>query len=71
MEMSARFGKNIGRGGRLLRALAGLALAIAAVLSWDESRGLALALGGAAVFVIFEAARGWCVVRACGIKTRF
>jgi hypothetical protein len=30
--------------------------------------GLALVLSG--IFVLFEALRGWCALRACGIKTR-
>jgi hypothetical protein len=29
--------------------------------------GAALALAG--IFMIFEAARGWCLARACGLKT--
>jgi hypothetical protein len=55
----------------MLRAAAGLALAIAAMLVWGDSRLIAAGLGGAAGFMIFEAARGWCVLRACGIRTRF
>jgi hypothetical protein len=31
--------------------------------------GIVLFLGGA--FCIFEALRGWCALRACGIKTKF
>jgi hypothetical protein len=30
--------------------------------------GAGLLAGG--VFVLFEALRGWCLLRACGIKTR-
>ena len=30
--------------------------------------GLVLVLAG--LFAIFEAIRGWCLVRACGIKTK-
>jgi hypothetical protein len=29
-----------------------------------------IALLALAAFVLFEAARGWCFLRACGIKTR-
>ena len=28
-------------------------------------------LTGVGVFVLFEALRGWCVLRACGVKTPF
>lgn len=36
--------------------------------SWGRRIGVGLmALG---VFMVFEAARGWCVLRACGIRTR-
>ena len=38
-----------------------------AVCFWNLWVGLGLICGG--VFVLFEALRGWCVVRACGIKT--
>jgi hypothetical protein len=37
----------------------------------DTSLWLALGLGGLALFLFFEAVRGWCGARACGIKTPF
>lgn len=68
---------NIERKGRLIRAGGGLLLLIAAlVLVFTVPpaplRRLAvvlLALGG--IFGIFEGLRGWCAVRALGIRTRF
>jgi len=62
---------NIGNGGRLLRALAAAALIIGAWLTYTESFWLSLSLGMSGLFVLFEALRGWCALRACGIKTRF
>ena len=61
---------NIDGRGRALRAAAGLAFVIAAVLAFPHARVAAIACAGAAAFLFFEAARGWCAARACGIKTR-
>jgi hypothetical protein len=68
--MNRFFAPNIGRGGRLVRGLLGLALVGAAALSFAESVWLAAGLAAAGVFGLFEAFRGWCLARACGIKTR-
>ena len=38
------------------------------VLGHNVAIAAALALSGA--FVLFEALRGWCAFRACGIKTK-
>lgn len=69
--MKKLFQPNIGRTGRVIRALFGLALLGVAVavrhLHWLASAGIAL--GG--VFCLFEALRGWCIARACGVKTRW
>jgi hypothetical protein len=53
-----------------VRGLGALALLIGAGFGLFVSAwlGAGLAVGG--VFVLFEALRGWCVMRACGIKTR-
>lgn len=59
---------NISGVGRLLRGLAGILTAGTAwwVCSYSRAGAGALVLLGA--FLGFEAARGWCVARACGIK---
>lgn len=62
---------NIDLKGRLLRAAGALGLAVGAVLAWSWSRAAAFGLGASAAFVGFEAARGWCALRACGVKTKF
>ena len=64
------FETNIGRNGRRARAVMGVILVIAGVvLAWIAWWAciLLLVAGG---FTLFEAARGWCVLRACGLKTR-
>ena len=65
------FPKNIERKGRLLRAGIGLVFFAAAIIvgQFDWLAGVLLGVGAA--FVWFEAARGWCAARACGIKTKF
>ncbi len=60
---------NIGPGGRLLRAGLGLVCLIGAAFLFTESRWLGVALLLAGLFCLFEALRGWCALRACGMKT--
>ncbi len=69
--MNQRCSPNIGNGGRLLRGLAAAALMIGAWFAFVASFWLSLLLGLSSLFVLFEALRGWCALRACGIKTRF
>lgn len=63
---------NLESKGRWIRAVVAVCLLIAAYGvnrlwgGWPAS----LCLVGAG-FVAFEAVRGWCVLRACGVKTRF
>jgi hypothetical protein len=64
------FAANIGPAGRIVRGLMGLALLGGAFLSFQQSVWLALLLAAAGVFGLFEALRGWCLMRACGIKTK-
>ena len=64
------FARNIDRCGRIVRAVWGVALIIAGVLLWERSTWICLALVAAGAFAFCEAARGWCVMRACGIKTK-
>ena len=62
---------NLDRKGRIIRALGALALAVAAFFTWPHSRPGGIALAASSAFVAFEAARGWCALRACGVKTKF
>jgi hypothetical protein len=69
--MAGFFKQNIDRKGRWFRAGIGLVLLVAAmVVGWHLWwAGLLMGLGAA--FTFFEAARGWCAARACGIRTRY
>jgi hypothetical protein len=61
---------NIDRRGRIARAIYGAVLLIvggvAVFYVWWA--GALLIVAGA--FGLYEAKRGWCLMRACGIKTR-
>jgi len=65
------FAPNIDGRGRVVRGLMGVALLVTAALVCDTSPWSAIALAVAGVFGLFEAFRGWCAARACGIKTKF
>ncbi len=63
---------NIDRRGRIIRAVMAVALFAAAFFAHREGiEWLAVMLAIAALVGVVEAARGWCVLRACKIKTRF
>jgi hypothetical protein len=63
---------NIDRAGRIFRGLMAVILFVAAFFAHRKGiEWLAAILAIAALFGAVEAARGWCVLRACKIKTRF
>ncbi len=68
--MSNFFRPNIGRQGRIARGVIGtLCLMAGIVVAGDVSLwGLILVVAG--LFAIYEALRGWCLARACGVKTK-
>jgi hypothetical protein len=71
-RMAGFFSSNIGTTGRLLRGIPGAICAVAAV--WVAFTGpwwLALILGISGAFMLFEAFRGWCIMRACGVRTKW
>jgi hypothetical protein len=68
--MSPRFIRNIDNKGRLFRGIGALALIVGAGFGFTVSPWLGIALLGSGMFVAFEALRGWCALRACGIKTK-
>ena len=61
---------NISSRGRLVRGLGALVLFVGAGFGFVVSLWLGLVLIVSGAFVLFEALRGWCALRACGIKTR-
>ena len=68
--MKPLFPRNISNTGRLVRGLGALALLIGAGFGFLASVWLGAGLAVSGVFVLFETLRGWCVLRACGLKTR-
>lgn len=64
------FKRNIDTRGRIIRGLGAITLAGSSALAWPHSRPVAILLALASLFVAFEAARGWCALRACEIRTR-
>lgn len=67
-----RFRSNLDRRGRWIRALAGAVCLVGGIPAWTRDLWLvAILLGLAGLFCLFEALRGRCVLRACGIKTRW
>ena len=68
--MSQFFRPNIQRNGRIARGVIGsLCLVAGIIVAGDISLwGLILVVAG--LFALFEALRGWCFARACGIKTK-
>jgi len=68
--MSRFFSRNLGYRGRMARGVIGALCLIAGIIVCDHTLwGLVLVVPG--LFAIFESIRGWCLVRACGIKTKF
>ncbi|MEI8041154.1 MAG: DUF2892 domain-containing protein [Verrucomicrobiota bacterium] len=65
------FSRNIDRRGRIVRAVWGAALIVAGGLVSGHHPWVCIALVASGVFALYEAARGWCLARACGIKTKF
>jgi hypothetical protein len=68
--MKPLFTRNITNKGRLARGLSAAAILAGAGFGFLYSWWLGLLLLGCGLFVLFEALRGWCALRACGIKTR-
>lgn len=64
------FKPNIDRRGRIARAIYGVLCLSAGVFALEWKLWMAAALFVAGLFGIFEALRGWCIMRACGVKTR-
>ena len=68
--MKSFLSPNIDTKGRVVRGVGALALLVGAGFGFTVSVWLGAALLASGVFVAFEALRGWCFLRACGIKTK-
>ena len=64
------FQPNIDSRGRLVRGGIAVLLFIAGGVIAGDILWLGLVFAGIGVFTLFEAMRGWCLARACGIKTK-
>jgi Inner membrane protein YgaP-like, transmembrane domain len=68
--MKRLFSSNISKTGRRVRGGVAVLLFLGAGFAFAFCLWLGLALLLSGAFVFFEALRGWCALRACGIKTR-
>lgn len=68
--MKKFFSPNIGTLGRTIRAVGGGLLIIGGLIGGRYSPWICVVLTISGGFMLYEAARGWCVMRACGIKTK-
>ena len=68
--MKTFMARNIDTRGRVVRGIGALALLVGAGFGFAVSWWLGGVLLASAIFVAFEALRGWCALRACGIKTK-
>jgi hypothetical protein len=68
--MKKFFSANIDSRGRIIRGTLGGLLVIGGVVLCSYNRWAAVVVIVSGGFCLFEAVRGWCVMRACGIKTR-
>ena len=68
--MTRFFRPNLKRQGRIARGVVGSVCLIAGIILVDFVLWLGLIFVIAGVFAIFESLRGWCLVRACGVKTK-
>lgn len=69
--MSNFFQPNLRRTGRIARGVIGTICLITGIIVAGDIEwwfGLIFVLPG--LFAIFEAIRGWCLIRACGFKTK-
>ena len=68
--MKRYFTRNIETKGRIVRGLVAVVLLSTAIVSFQFSVFLGLVLLVSGSFILFEALRAWCALRACGIKTK-
>ena len=68
--MKPLFSRNIDNKGRIVRGFGALALLVGAIFGFKVSVWFGLVLLVSGLFMAFEAIRGWCGLRACGIKTK-
>ena len=68
--MKRFFRPNIDHRGRIARGVIGSLCLIAGIVIVDFQLTVGLIFVVAGLFALFEAVRGWCLARACGLKTK-
>ena len=68
--MANFFRPNLKRQGRIARGVVGTLCLIAGIVLVDYVLWVGLIFVVAGLFAIYEALRGWCLARACGIKSK-
>jgi uncharacterized membrane protein len=68
--MKKFFAQNIESRGRVVRGILGGALVIGGMVVCHYNTWAAVVMILAGGFCLFEAVRGWCVMRACGVRTK-
>lgn len=68
--MKRFFRPNINHRGRIARGVVGTLCLIAGIVIVDFQLIVGLIFVVAGLFALFEAVRGWCLARACGLKTK-
>ena len=69
--MSHFFRPNLDYRGRMARGVIGALCLVAGIIIAGDYSLWGLILVAAGLFAILETIFGWCLVRACGIKTKF
>ena len=69
--MNHFFSKNLDFRGRMARGVIGTLCLVAGIIIAGAYSLWGLIFVVAGLFAMFEAIRGWCLARACGIKTKF
>lgn len=69
-NMKNFFSRNIDSKGRFARGLTAVALLAGGWFAFHRSAVLGLLLVISGGFTLFEALRGWCLLRACGVRTK-
>lgn len=68
--MKKFFLPNLEARGRLIRGVGGIGFVAGGVALCGVNLVVSVILIISGGFMLFEAVRGWCVMRACGIKTK-
>lgn len=71
IPLVSSFQRNIGTKGRIARGSAAIVCLIAGFLILRLNPWFSFFLFASSAFLAFEAFRGWCALRACGVRTKF